>query len=235
MLPHSKTWKIAAILAVAIALASLKDQVEGQTKSKSTKPPGNLRQLDAQVEKIQNEFAKGLGELAKTYADSGQSDRAKELLKTIIKINPDDERVRKALKDLDEEVFEKNGKTVDVEADKGWVPTNVTATKDKPIRFEASGNYRFNASGELSPKGFPNDDPSKDVSPDVRFGALMGAIKPKAADDGKTAKAPKPFYVGDETEYTPKEDGVLYLRLNVPPGKHSGKVRVKISGNISGS
>ena len=123
---------------------------------------------------------------------------------------------------------------MDVEPEKGWVPTNITAAKDKPIRFEASGLYRFSASEQLSPKGFPNEDPSKDVSPEVRFGALMGAIKPKTTDDAKTAKPPKPFYIGDETEHTPKEDGTLYLRLNVPPGKHSGKVRVKISGNISG-
>ena len=55
---------------------------------------------------------------------------------------------------------------------------------------------------------------------------LMGII----AAEGKQTR---PFLIGEALEYTPKEDGMLLLRINAPPGnKSSGKIRVSISGNV---
>ncbi|MEZ6067013.1 MAG: hypothetical protein R3B90_15235 [Planctomycetaceae bacterium] len=44
----------------------------------------------------------------------------------------------------------------------------------------------------------------------------------------------KPFIIGTEREVKPDADGLLFFRLNVPPGSRSlGKVKVRVQGNIA--
>jgi hypothetical protein len=62
--------------------------------------------------------------------------------------------------------------------------------------------------------------------PGVPCGALMGMI----FNDGKPGKA---FHIGESLDLTPAESGLLFLKINAPPGnKNSGKVKVAISGNV---
>jgi hypothetical protein len=60
----------------------------------------------------------------------------------------------------------------------------------------------------------------------------MGAIIP-AATPGSTEKPPKPFLVGSSYERPADRDGVLYMKVNVPPNsKCVGKLQVKVGGTI---
>jgi hypothetical protein len=46
-------------------------------------------------------------------------------------------------------------------------------------------------------------------------------------------KPGKPFLIGEGGDYTPKETGNLFLRVNSPPdSKHIGKLKVAISGYV---
>ena len=60
----------------------------------------------------------------------------------------------------------------------------------------------------------------------------MGAIIPAAAP-AATEKPPKPFLVGSSYERPADRDGVLYMKVNVPPNsKCVGKLQVKVGGTI---
>jgi hypothetical protein len=54
-----------------------------------------------------------------------------------------------------------------------------------------------------------------------------------AATPGTTEKPPKPFLVGSSYERPADRDGVLYMKVNVPPNsKCVGKLQVKVGGTI---
>ena len=45
-----------------------------------------------------------------------------------------------------------------------------------------------------------------------------------------------PFAIGSSREFNPPDDGMLLLRMNLPPGTKSvGKIKVTISGNLRAS
>jgi len=65
----------------------------------------------------------------------------------------------------------------------------------------------------------------------VPGGALMGMIVGK--DQAGKSKPGKPFKIGSGSVFTPKHDGLLFLRVNLPPGhKCKGKISVTMSGYI---
>ena len=56
--------------------------------------------------------------------------------------------------------------------------------------------------------------------------------KPTTKSD-KSTKIGDPFEIGASKEFTPKEDGVLLLNINLPQGhKSTGKLLVRIAGHI---
>jgi hypothetical protein len=81
--------------------------------------------------------------------------------------------------------------------------------------------------GGVTGAGFPEKDPETDLIPGIPCGALMGTI---IDSQGKSSK---PFLIGDSVELTPKNGGMLLLRVNAPAGnKNSGRIKVIISGYI---
>ena len=63
-------------------------------------------------------------------------------------------------------------------------------------------------------------------------GALMGVIL-SADKRGTGLKPGDPFAIGTELELVPKSDGLLYLRVNTPPGSTcTGRIRVQLSGYL---
>jgi len=95
------------------------------------------------------------------------------------------------------------------------------------LRIKAEGTYKFDSgSGNLTAAGFIEKDPGQDLIMGLPCGALVGVIVGEA-------KSGKPFLVGEGLELTPKETGLLMLRVNAPPGnKNSGKIKVSISGFV---
>ena len=71
---------------------------------------------------------------------------------------------------------------------------------------------------------------AEDLVSGVPLGAVMGVVAPPGGGRGGD-KAPKPFVVGASIERRAERDGVLYLKVNVPPGsKVTGKFTAEISG-----
>ena len=66
----------------------------------------------------------------------------------------------------------------------------------------------------------------------VPLGAVMGVITPAGSADGtQNDKPPRPFAVGASFDKPADRDGILHLKVNVPPGARcTGSLKVKVSG-----
>lgn len=198
----------------------------------------DVRELDLEAQRLQQEFLQNLVTLATSYEEAGEIDRAKETFRTVLTLDPENEQVQAKIEELDNLVFEANQTMVEVDVAAGWVNTGILLTKDKPVRIEAQGTYRFIVNEEIGPTGFPTGDPSTQIIDGIPTGVLMGVVVPgnRPQGQGRTQQQdqPQPFAIGASREYTPTEDGLLYLRVNLPENHRCvGKVVAAFAGNIA--
>jgi len=220
----------AGILLLAAGMAVAQGGKKGKPLT-----PSQIKSMDAEAARLQQSFLGGMEDLARSYEDAGQLDRAKRAFEEILKIDPENEEAAKHLKQFEEAVFDANAQNVEVDASYGWTATGLAVAKDKPIRFEASGTYKFVVNEAVGPDGFSTEDVVRDMA-NAPVGALVGVVMPPQTAPGERAEernAGKPFLIGSQSEFKPKEDGFLFVKLNVPPAsKCAGKVKVTVSGNI---
>ena len=200
-----------------------------------------LRTLDTQADKAKGEYLKSLTDLAKSYEDAGQTDKSREMLQAILTVNPDDAGVKKKLKEIDEAIFQKNDFELKLDTSRPWQNAGIQLTKDQTIRITAEGDYKVYVSETLGPEGYPNDDPTKDLVSGIPMGALMAAMAPPGAGASgggnrgqrNNNEEVKPFSVGKSLEYTPKADGPIFFKVNVPVGaKATGILRITVRGHF---
>lgn len=199
------------------------------------RPPNATRPLDVQADKLQLDYLKGLAELASNYEKAGDIEKSTAMLKEILKIKPDTESVKNKLKEFEEMVFDKVNQVIEVDTASGWINTGIMVFKDKPLRMEAIGTYKFIVSETLGPEGFQDDQAAKDLVSGIPAGALIGVVTPpQKGRNNRNQGDAKPFEIGKGREVNPKEGGLLLLKVNAPPqAKCIGKIKVKISGNIA--
>ncbi|REJ85824.1 MAG: hypothetical protein DWQ34_28265 [Planctomycetota bacterium] len=219
----------AMALAVAVGLP-----VTGQSRKPRPDSPANLKALDQKAEDLQRSYLTGLYDLAEGYEDAGQLEKAKQALQEILKIKPDAEGVKTRLQEIEDAVFDGTSHVVEVDASKGWITTGVFVKKDQPVRLTADGTYRYIVNESLGPEGFRGEDVMRDMASDVPNGAVMALIVPPPQQGQRQPPKPSgPFTIGKARDLEPPADGMLLLRINVPPGsKCIGKLKVTLSGNI---
>ena len=234
-----------AIAALAIFVPPRSDSVQAQTskskskfgksKSKSTKI-ASTKLIDVKAQRAEQLFMREVAELARAYENAGHLERSKQMLQTILKLNPSVPGVAAKIKQLDETILSSNKVEFAVDTSKNWGSPRARVAKGKPFRIEATGTYQFVTSVLVSPLGFPTDDPTKQMAAGVPCGALMGLILGPSSSKNKKQKQtpPKPFVIGAGKEITPKEDGILFLSVNAPPGhKCLGRIQVRMSGYLA--
>jgi hypothetical protein len=208
-------------------------QVEAQRRGAQP----NMRTLDSAAEKAENEYIATLADLAKQYDEAGDKQKASEMLRNILKLKPDAEVVKNKLKQYEEAIFKDNVQTIDVDVSAGWVATGILVSKDKPVRIEADGTYRFSINESVGPGGFSNNNVANGVVEGIPCGALMAVVGKMSETRGRKPNErdlPRPFLIGTQKEITPKETGPLLFRVNTPEGaKCIGKIKVKVTGNIA--
>jgi len=199
------------------------------------RPPNATRPLDVQADKLQMEYLKGLADLASGYEKVGDIEKSTAMLKEILKIKPDVDSVKKKLEEFEEMVFDKVNQVIEVDTSSGWTNTGIVVFKDKPVRLEAIGSYKFIVNETLGPEGFDDDQAAKDLVSGVPAGALIAVVTPpQKGRNNRNQGDAKPFEIGKGREVKPKEGGLLLLKVNAPPqAKCIGKIKVKISGNIA--
>lgn len=214
-----------AVWLPAESLAQSSSRSKQKSSRKSSAAP--VKVLDVRAERAIESFVREAADVAREYEDAGQLDKAKTMYESILSFNPETPGLKQKIEDLEEQLLESNEVELEIDTSRSWSGSQVLVFKGKPIRIQATGTYKFNATAELDPQGYPDDDPVKDeLAPGVSVGALMGLMATKE-------KPGKPFEIGLQRDFTPKEDGTLFLKVNVPPGsKCSGKLTVRISGYV---
>jgi hypothetical protein len=226
-------------LVIAICLSGLTAPADAQPASaKSRAKPANppeLKRLDAKVEEVRESFLRDTTKLIKSFEDVGQFERAKVLLEALQKLDPKNEPVKNKLAELNKQILDTSEFEIDIDPGESWQPVGMVA-KGKALRILVSGDYKLLTSITATADGAPSDNPAEDLIPHVPFGAVMAVIANPGAADGpdgnrQNNQRPRPFTVGSEYERPAEQDGLLYLKVNVPPGaKCTGSLEAKISG-----
>ena len=181
------------------------------------------------LQKLQDTFETESKAIIDGYERSGQYDRAKFLLEVLLKLDPKNEELKKKIAELDDNVLKSSEVDFKFETNSDWTPVG-NVHKDKLARVEAAGDYKLILTvSNLSADGFPTENVMRDLVGRVPTGALMGMIVTEENQSGK--QPPEPFTIKSKHEFTPKKDGILYLKVNAPPGsKCIGDFRIKVSG-----
>ena len=211
----------------------------GKTKTKAVKPlgPGEAKQIDARLQKLQDTFETESKAIIEGYERSGQYDRAKFLVEVLLKLDPKNEEFKKKIDELNEQSLKTSEFDMKFDANSEWTPIG-NVVKDRLIRIQANGDYKLMLpASSVSADGFPTKDIMTDLVGSVPTGALMGMIVTDENQDNKPdRKIPDVFAVRSKHEFTPKKDGVLFLKINSPPGsKCIGDLKLKLSGVVRAS
>ena len=197
--------------------------------------PLDVKRLDAKLDEVRESFLRETTGLILSYENLGQYERAKTLLESLQKLDPRNEPIKAKLGDLNAKIIENNEFDAEIDTDGAWQPIGAV-TKDRMLRIRVSGDYNLTISqSSLGPEGLSTANPAEDLVANVPLGAVMGVITPAGATGtfagGNNDKQPRPFAVGASFEKPADRDGVLHLKVNVPPGARcTGKLRVKVSG-----
>lgn len=228
--------------AVAQTSASKTKTKIGTSKTKS----GDTKELDVRAEKHLEAFVIDTIKLAEEYEKAGKFEEAQTQLYIVGKLKPETPGLKEKIEQLGESVFETNDYDIDLDVADSWKKM-VLVSKGKPVRVEAPGSYKLMLTAPVDAEGLPTKDPRVDMAAGVRCGALMGIVVAlpdsatptnSGAGAGKTSgrnndKVGEPFEIGSSKEFTPKEDGMLLLNVNLPAGhKSTGKLKVHVSGHI---
>jgi hypothetical protein len=224
----------AAILLAIFSIWSLEHSALGQSGKSKTKPPKPLtpteaKQIDARLEKLQDTFSSESTAIIDSYERAGQYEKAKFLLDVLIKLDPKNESLKKRSTDMDERILDRTEVDQKFSTASDWTLIG-TVEKDKPVRVEALGEYKLSLpTSSISADGFPSEDATRDLIDRVPTGALMGMVVTETHQ--KEKKTPEPFAIKSKHDFVPKQDGELYLKMNVPPGaKCIGDLKLKLNG-----
>jgi len=199
---------------------------------KSTRKGASTKSIDVKVQRFQESFVRDAATLAKQYEEAGNLVKTRQMLELILKLSPEVKGVRAKIKQLDEEMLSANELESDVDTSLGWGQPVAAVFKGQAFRIQSAGDYRFVTSLSIGPTGFSVADTSRDMAAGIRCGALIGVIVP-APEGGKKLKPGKPFLVGNGGTITPRETGLLFLKVNAPAGhKSMGRLKVRMTGNV---
>ncbi len=231
----------AALTTLSVVWLACGSSILAQTSKSKSKPKaisaGEMKKLDVRMEEVQKSFIKDTATLIRDFEDVGQPERAKLFLDVLQKLDPKNESIQKKIDALNDKILNESEFEFELDVSKSWVQIGMV-TGGKLARVTAEGDYKFDAAGKLSAEGVPSADPANDMIVGIPMGSLVGVVMPINAQPNRnnTQNRPPPFAVKTEHEWTPKQDGVLLLKVNMPPGtKCTGKLKLKVSGMIRAS
>ena len=219
-----------AVLVLALeCAAAFANQAAAKARQRPANPP-ELKRLETRMEEVRESFLRDTNQLIKQFEDIGQYERAKVLLDALAKLDPQNEQVKTRLAEVNDQILDADEFEVNLALGRVWQPVG-RVERGRPLRIRVSGEYRIVANLEAGPEGAPSDDPAEDLIPHVPFGAVMAVIADADASKRSGDKQPRPFAVGSSYEKPADRDGVLFLKVNVPPGaKCTGKLTALVSG-----
>lgn len=194
-----------------------------------------LKRLDAKMDEFRESFLRDISSLITSYEEIGQYERSRVLLEALQKLDPKSEPVKEKLAQIKEQILAASEFEYVIDPSRSWQPVG-TVTTSTTLRIRVDGEYKLVATATVAADGLPGDNPAEDLVPTVPFGAVMAVIAPansadRPAGERKNDKQPRPFTVGSAYERPVAADGVLYLKVNLPPGaKCTGRLTARVSG-----
>lgn len=234
-----RMWLTAALLACMATVAAPTSLAQGsaakpgasaKVNGKKTNPL-EVKRLDARLDEVRESFLRDTTTLILSYENLGQYERAKTLLESLQKLDPRNEPIRAKLGELNAKIIDINEFETEIDTDATWQPIGVV-TKDRMLRIRVTGDYNMTISQtSLGPEGLPTAT-LQDLAANIPLGAVMGVIMPAGSVGGnQNDKPPRPFAVGTGFEKPAERDGILHLKVNVPPdARCTGTLKVKVSG-----
>jgi hypothetical protein len=228
---------VAAVAMVAPGLMSPVVAADPPTKPK-TKPvnPAEIKRLDTKLEEVSGAFIRDTTSLITSYEAIGQFERAKVIVEALQKLDPKNEQIKAKLTELSQQILDANEFELEIEPGSAWKAVGLVS-RERPIRVEVTGDYKLSASVTTTADGVPSANPALDLVAGVPLGAVMGVVLPvdeptQAGQGGRqNDKQPKPFLIGSRFERGVDRDGMLYLKVNLPPGtKCVGELKARVSG-----
>ncbi|MEZ6056018.1 MAG: hypothetical protein R3C01_04870 [Planctomycetaceae bacterium] len=232
---HLRIHQLAVLLLWGLALSMLAgNEVSAQPRRPNANDGPNVTELESKAKAAFNDYLTNLADLAKGYEDKGDFASAKDTLKTMLKLSPDSDSVKRRIKELEERVFTDNQQEFELDTSKGWISSGLMVKKGEPVRLIAEGSLKLTLSATVDADGFATADVMQDMAPGVACAALTGIIVPLPTPGARERPKPgKPFHIGKKTEFQPDVDGMLFVKVNAPPGsKCVGKYRIQFAGNI---
>ena len=171
---------------------------------------GESNALDLRTRKAIQVFIKDGMEIAIEYEKNGDLQKAKNMYEQIQRLDNRITGVDAKIEFLDQQLVAANQQVHMLDTSKGWVSIGM-AYKGRKFRVLTAGTYTMTLKQEPNAMGFENGDVKKNgMDPEFPLGSLIGAYY--------TGKKPgKPFLIGKEHTLVPEKDGILYLKVNVPP------------------
>lgn len=226
---------VASVLVIAAVLVgpSSDSELFGQSKKTTAKKPPSvaaMRALELREAKAREQFLRDTAQLARDYEEAGLLEKAKDLLKTVQRVDSSIAGVKEKLDTIEETILSANPYEFSVDSAKGWGEPVARVEQGKKFRVAAKGSYKFVVQETVGPTGFPSDDPLRQMTKGIPSGALMAIVIP-LNDRGKPGQ---PIEVGEGKEITPKESGLLFIGVNAPAGnKNLGNIDIQLSGYVA--
>jgi hypothetical protein len=219
---------VGSALLAGAAWCAAQTGVAGKSKAaaKSKTNVTAVRQLDTRVQQLQEQLLKDALDIAKGYEDNGEFDRAKWMLEVLEKLDPKLPGLQAKIDQLKDKSLNSSEFEYELDVSRGWSPPLGMVVKDRVARIEAVGDYQFVTALTVTGDGLPMSDTGTDLVGGVPVGALIGVLI-----NPETRKPGKPFEIKAKREWTPRESGLLQLKVNVPNGhKCTGKLTIKLGG-----
>ena len=197
------------------------EQAPGKPKDGEFKVPTDPRLVEAY-----EKFIKDMEKVALDYERTGQSDKAKEVYKDMLRVVPVYSEAQSKLEKIKGKELTAEKKIINLQVNEGWQDTGLDCVEGKPLVIVADGEWTFKLTKKVTPDGI---EIPKDLR-DFPLGALVGVIV--SSDD----KENRPFLVGSKLEITAKKSGRLKLCVyDNDPSDNLGRLNVTISGTFATS
>jgi hypothetical protein len=219
------SYKAILMLVLLTVICSCLQPVSAQS-SRDRRDQSSGKQLEIRIEKAEDALVQELSDVASELYKQGEREKSLDVLKRLQQIKSDLPGLKSKMDQIREELMSDNEMEVDFDVSHGWGTPLALVGKGKPFRMVVTGEYKMTLSTTVPLSGLPTRDPAQDHLAEAAFGALVGIIVTDSVPG-------KPFPVSENLQMTPKKDGQLFIRVNVPAiARCNGRLDVKLSGYV---
>lgn len=219
--------KAACVVMVCACVMSSVGYGQSSRSRRDREEKPSAKELEARAAQAEQAMIEEFKDIANAFYNAGEKEKAMQMLKRLKDLSPELKGVDEHIKSIDAELLQENQEDIDVDTRKGVWEQIGQVYEEKRFLVQAAGEFRVTYTATISVEGLEPDKDAKDYLPGAPLGCLLGVI----VTDGKPGR---PFPIRSKVEHTPKKNGLLFVKVNVPEGARcTGKLKVRVSGYIN--